>query len=407
MHRHPVYTGKRPFELRQLLILLPLFVIASCGGGGGDTPPPPTTPTTGFSKSAELIGNAAGIMRDSAAQLDTRVAALDTSVIAYCDTVTVGSAGDATKRTEAQDAFKAAMNDLQRSSMHALGPALADDRMKQLYSWPTTSHCGIDQKLAVNDMALNLAVNRRGMDALEYLLFVEPNAGHACPAGAQPIVELTAFNALSNADRQARRCAFMLPVAADAAASAQTLADAWDPAMGNYVATMTGTTNAQQTLNEVTDAMYFFREVVREFKLDRPLNGLLTNRPPSCGSGNLCPQDVESFFARISKGNIRSNVLAFQELYWGGSSTAAVGFDDWLREAQGNSVLADRLDTEIQTVLTGLDDMSGTLFDTISSDPNPVNALLAATHVVSQTLRHDMFPALGLKVPQGLVSDTD
>jgi predicted lipoprotein len=413
MRVHSVFNKKAVFNkkisvgLRRALIVLPLFVIASCGGGSGDTPVPTST-SVEFSQSAKLIANAANIMQGGYAQLATSTAALESSVGAYCATVTGGNVGGATERTAAQAAFKTAMGDVQRSSLHLLGPALTGNQMLQLYSWPTTDHCRIDQKLAENKPALNTAVNQRGMDALEYLLFVAPDASHVCPDGALPVQALADFNALSAADKQARRCAFMQPVVTDVVASANILANAWDVNLGNYVGTMIATTNVSTTLNEVTDAMYFFREKLREFKLDRPLGGNLTNTTPSCGLGNLCPADVESPYARISIENIRANALAFQTLYLGGVDATAIGFDDWLREV-GKGTLADRLNTEITTVLTRIDEMgTATLFDTINGGNTiPANALLDAVMVVSKTLRDNTLPALGLSVPQGLASDTD
>ncbi len=398
------FNRKNPVSLRQplqALLLLPLFVVASCGGGG-DGGTTTTNTSTEFTKSAELIASSADIMKEGFDRLNISVVALNTSVKAYCT-----SPVDTTKRTAAQAAFKTAMSDLQHSMQHQLGPALDNDAMLKLYSWPTSSTCGIDQDLAKNDTALNVAVNKRGIDALEYLLFVAPATGHSCPAGAEPVAELAAFNALSENDREASRCAFMLPLAADVAVSAQALVTAW----GTHVDTMKATTNVKTTLNEITDAMYFLREDLRGFKLDRPLGGEMTQTQPSCGviGSGICQADLESPHARVTKENIRTNVLAFKQLYFGGDGGAAsVGFDDWLREV-GKADVADRMSAEIEIVLTKLNAINGSLFDAISSggDINAVNALLAAVDVVSETLRIDMLPALGLNVPAGLASDTD
>ncbi len=409
--QHPLKQASKALASKALVVVLPLFVLASCGGGGDSTGGGGAT-FKEFSQSSTQIANVASIMNDGYAQLNTSVAALNASVIDYC--ADAASIADAAKRTAAQDAFKVAMNDVQHSLLHgvgifAFGPAAHQERgMEVLYSWPTINNCEIDRNLAQNKTALNLALNQKGVDALEYLLFVEEDAGHSCPMGATPVTDLATFKALPPADQQALRCAYMLPVAADAVVTAQRLADDWNPAIGNYVETMTSNPNIQSTMNDITDVMYYLREDFREFKLDSPLGGGLTNtKPVSCDLGTLCPQDVESPTALVSKENLRANILSFQQLYWGGSDRTAVGFDDWLSEVQGDSVLAGRMDVEIQAILTALDAIDGTWFDAINNDNNDANAVLDAVDVVSDSLRFDMLPALALSVPTAKASDTD
>lgn len=425
MYTYPVFNKKRPFKkLSRALIVLPFFVIAACGGSDDDETPPPSGDTE-FSQSTVLVANVAEIMRAGYADLNTSVSALNTSVIAYCNTVTDTDVGNSALHTTAQTAFNAAMSDVQHSIMHGFGtqgqgPALSISRgMQVLYSWPLTNSCQIDTRLADDNPLANVATaaaNLRGMDALEYLLYSSPGDSHSCSTSTAP---LNAFNALPDAQKQLRRCNYMKNVAADAVVTAETLADAWDPAIGNYVATMTATTNVKTTLNKVTDAMYYLREDLREFKLGRPLNGNVGARPTSCDNtigGNVCPQDVESFYApnsgaRISSDNIRANVLSFRQLYRGGDDgTASVGFDDWLVEV-GKPDVATQFTAEIEDVLSKLDVIDATgvsLYAAIGgSDVGSVNNLLTAVDIASQTLRNDVIPAMGLSIPAGLVSDTD
>ncbi|MCG8382945.1 MAG: imelysin family protein [Gammaproteobacteria bacterium] len=391
------------------LSLVLVLGLTACGGGsssGGDNNEPPAN--SGIDQRA-LLTNYASIMRQGFAALGGSVDALETSVITYCDSL--GSAGEPAARTAAQDAFKSAMNDVQYSLLHSVGPSLEDDRMVQLYSWPLTSSCQIDLKLARNLTELNLAVNIRGLDALEYLLFVDPAANHSCPASLIPSPPdlLDNFDALSADQKQARRCDFMRNVVDDAAASAQILADAWDPAIDDYGTTLINAVNPAEALNEVTDAMFYFEELVKENKLDQPLGGLLTNITPSCGAWQPCPQDVESPHARISKENLRVNMIAFQELYHGGApdDTDALGLDDWLIE-EGETALATNFGDNIQAVIDGLDNLNGTLYDAISNDLDALNALLTGpVQDVSIPLRESILQVLGLSLPQGSASDTD
>jgi len=389
----------------QIFLSLPMLAfLVSCGGsdstGGGNGG------GTAFTQQAALVTNIATIMDAGFAQLNGSVATAKTSVGLYCDSVTGVSVGDAALRTAAQSDFNAAMLDLQHSVMHSLGPAKADNQLLQLYSWPTTSTCAIDTELAAGNTALVNSVNRRGMDALEYLLFVAPSDNHKCSTST---AQLDAFNVLDGADKQVLRCAFMLNVVDDAAASANVLANAWDASQGNYIATMKTDPNPTAVLNTVTDAMFYFEEILKEFKLDAPLGGGLTNTAPSCGPGTPCPEDVESSYARISKENLLANMLAFQQLYLGGTpaQTTAIGFDDWLK-ADGNDVMADKFATDIQRVIDALNAMSDSLFDTITGDIATVNSLLQGpVQDVSKALRFDVMPELALNLPAGSASDTD
>lgn len=390
--------------LTTTIACLLLLALVACGGSGDttssdDSDEPDEGGSSNFDQKG-LISNVADIMTAGFSQLDQSAAALVTRVDTYCGAL--GTAEEQAGRDAAQAAFKVMMNDLQHSLLHSVGPALDQDRMLQLYSWPLTSACQIDQKLARNQLTLNNAVDKRGIDALEYLLFVDPAADDSCPADLVPVPAdlLDNFNALSAAEKQARRCAFMQPVATDAAASTKILADAWDVNQGGFAATLKGTSNPSETLNTITDAMFYFEEVVKENKLDAPLGGGVTNTAPTCGAGQPCPEDLESPHARISKENVQANVLAFQALY-------QAGFDDWLK-AEGKETLATRFGADIQAVIDGLDGISGSMFDTIGNDIESLNALLLGpVQDVSKALRAEILTPLGLRLPKGSESDTD
>lgn len=397
-------------KIRNASLLFSLIVLVACGGtekktSGGSTSGGSTSggSTSGGStsggavedKQAKLVADVAGIMQKSYADLHGSTDALNNAIAGYCGAL--GKSDEQAKRTEAQAAFKTAMNDLQHSLLYGVGPALKNDRMLQLYSWPLSSACQIDIKLASNQVALNKAVNKRGMDALEYLLFIKPDANHSCPKSGDT---LTTFNALSPAQKQQRRCEYMKPVAIDALASTKILADAWDASKGNYVKTMKDEANTKKTLNSITDGMFYFEEVIKENKLDAPLGGKVANTASSCGLGNLCPQGVESPHALISKENLRANMLALQTLY-------KAGFDSWLKDNKKDD-LAKKFADDIQAVITGLDGINGTLYAAITTETTALNNLLAGpVQDVSKALRFKVLPALELSLPKTSESDTD
>ncbi|HBR96364.1 MAG TPA: hypothetical protein DD979_03170, partial [Gammaproteobacteria bacterium] len=154
---------------------------------------------------------------------------------------------------------------------------------------------------------------------------------------------------------------------------------------------------------------FYFEKTLKENKLDQPLGGTATNTLPTCGAGQPCPQDVEAPHARISKENLRANVVAFQALYLGGDAAdaEAQGFDDWL-VAVGEETLATNFAQDIQAVIDAIDGIEGSLYDAIENDIASVNALLLGpVQDVSQPLRANILQALGLQLPKGSESDTD
>jgi len=392
-----------------LLIVLLLAGLTACGSDSSDSPADEGDDTPASFDHGALLENYAAIMQAGFSATGNSVGALDTSIVAYCDAL--GEAEEQNLREQAQTAFKAAMNDVQHSLLHGVGPALELDRLVQLYSWPLSSTCQIDLKLANDLPELNVAVNKRGLDALEYLLFVDPAMNHSCPDSTVPNPPdlLDNFDALDASEKQTRRCEFMRNVSADAVASAEMLANAWDPNGGNYGATLIGAENPVEALNSVTDAMFYFEKTLKENKLDQPLGGTATNTLPTCGAGQPCPQDVEAPHARISKENLRANVVAFQALYLGGDAAdaEAQGFDDWL-VAVGEETLATNFAQDIQAVIDAIDGIEGSLYDAIENDIASVNALLLGpVQDVSQPLRANILQALGLQLPKGSESDTD
>jgi len=411
-----VFTLSRPLARLGMVALLAIGV-ASCGGDSNDDDNGGGGGESNFTDHAALIANSANIMGAGFAQLATSTTALQTSINAYC--ADAASIADAANRTAAQDAFKTAMNDVQHSVMHKIGPAEdAINGIRIVYSWPLTSSCRVDTKLSEGLVAGGEVlppgnpINRRGMDALEYLLFVDSAAMHSCDpttAGA----DLVAFDALSAEAKQARRCGYMKHTIVDVVAVADTLKTAW----ASPVSAITGTnSDPLVTLNDITDAMYYLADEGKEDKLDQPMGGGRTQTTPSCGLGVPCPADVESPNAKLSFDNLRANTLAFQNLYFGGASADKannVGFDDWMEAVDGNRVAADKMGSDIEAVLAGLDSLQNdtncaTLYHSITHCSTQLQTFFDGPFQdVTQGFRDNVLPNLGLRRPQGSLADVD
>lgn len=400
-----------------------LLLVTACGGGGSSTSS--SGNDTGSSNNSTDTGTSNGdsnssafaqrdILRDVGAsvagvfqQVEQDMSRLQTSVNNYCATAD----SDATARGQAQADFRTLMQSFQQAALFNFGPAADTNRLAQVYSWPMASSCEVDLKLAKEELTLSTAVDRRGLDALEYLLFVEAASGHSCNDNfivAHP--ELNTFNSLDSAEKQRRRCVLMQVVTDDAADNIRTISTAWQADGGNYQADLANARDSRLALNTLTNAMFYLEEMVKENKLDLPLGGTLTNTIPSCGAGQVCPQDVEAAYARISKENLIANMQGLQKLFFAGEPSAAanqVGFDDWLEDV-GRADLATSMAEKMASTITALQALDGSLHDNLSTNPTAVSDVLNNhVQVLSQDMRFQFTQALGLELPEGSASDTD
>ena len=375
---------------------------------------------TSFTQHAALIANTADIIYAGYGALVTSTAALKAKVDDYCANAT--NIANASKRTTAQSAFKTAMNDLQYSLVHSaknqgLYPALdVEEGIETIYSWPLTSTCSIDKQLAVNNPVPGSLLNRRGLDSVEYLLFISADANSSCDVNKLSDFEknkYTEFNALTSEQKQLRRCGYMKNIVADVASVASVIKNKWDPADADYLGTMKASTSPTVTLNNVTDAMYYLADVVKEDKLAQPMGTGRANTTPSCGEGNACPQDVESPNAKISLDNLIANTQSFQKLYFGGNvadKNTNVGFDDWLI-TKGEVAVANKISSDIAEVLTGLNSIKtnhGTLYSAVTTCETELETFFDTKfQSLTRGFRDNLLPRLGLQPPQSSTADAD
>src|SRR5690606_35860678 len=100
---------------------------------------------------------------------------------------------------------------------------------------------------------LSQLTNRRGLAALEHLLFTA-SLDHTC---SDSTVATQGWNDLPAADRAAARCAYAELAAADLTAQADALVTAWAPDGGNYIDAFVNPDDAQAMPNVVSDAMFY------------------------------------------------------------------------------------------------------------------------------------------------------
>ena len=242
-----------------------------------------------------------------------------------------------------------------------------------------------------------MLVNRRGLAALEYLLFYEGDDVTCSTAG---------WAALSPAEHSARKQAYAAAVAADVRTRADALAAAWN---GGFVETLrtAGSGNATYpslgaAMNQVSDALFAFEDPVKEVKVGAPLGHHASCMAPPC------LETLESQYAHHNTANLRANLAGFRMLLQGcGPDFSGGGLDDLLNASAASS-LTERLIAGLagaESALAAIEEPD--LAEALVADRASVQAFYDALKVVTDLLKSELMLVLDLRLPAGLEGDND
>jgi predicted lipoprotein len=341
---------------------------------------------------------------------EERVAELQASIETWQGALSSDGDGDA-ERLDAQDAWVAAMMSWQRLEVMQIGPAgsslyavAGQDLRDEIYSWPTTNPCRIDQETAQAgfddpNFFQTRYVNAYGLDGLERLLF--GGADSACSPQAE-LISSGLWSSLSPSDLAVARADYALLAVGDVSRLASTLTEAWDPAGGDFSGQLALSSDdspyasEQEALNAVFDAMFYVEKDLKDIKLATPM-----------GDGDCaldsCPGDVELGTSGTSLSAIQANLEGFQALFTGGDGD---GFDDHLRAA-GHGELADEIVARTDAALASIEGVQGPLAEAVTDRADDVASLYAAVKSVSDLLKGDLATVMMLQIPSESAGDTD
>jgi len=388
-----------------LTMLACLCACKESGGkpDGGNGPPAETV-------RKELLGATAACEQTSARSFQAAAVELETA------TAALSASPEAGQREAARAAFHRAMDAWQVLEAMQVGPALPRSQpggaelRDNIYSWPLVSRCAVEEQLVARGYESpdfpTMLVSRRGLYALEYLLFYE-GVDTACPP-TSPVVSGGTWAALPAEELQARKRAYAAAAAKAVRERADQLVDAWEPGKGNFAGTLetAGTGNAvypsvQMALNSVSDGLFYIDLEVKDLKLARPL-GLR-----DCAA-ETCPELLESLYAGRSKANLRANMVGFRRIAEGcGEGFAGKGFDDLL-EAVGSELLAAKVRERLvaaEAALGAIEEPELAL--ALVQDKASVRAYYDALKGVTDLLKTEVVTVLDLELPQTLEGDND
>lgn len=398
------------------------LLVSACGestssqNGPGFGTAATITPDTTFNQTALIENLTDNVITPVFEQFNTVSAAQVQFVNSYCETETSAAESTATgeqvtvTRNSAKDAWRNTMNIWQQAELMQIGP-LADNNgllRDKIYSWPVVNTCSVDFEVVnfrigeVNGQPYNIAnrtASRRGLAALEYLLFNE-ELNHSCTTSTQP----ENWDNQTDEYRKVARCEFAVEVAQDINNNAQELINLWAGEEG-FANTLkaAGTEGNQFTteleaINHISDALFYLDSETKDDKLATPL-GLLIN---PCGS-QVCPEVVESVYANNSIDNIENNLLAFQKLFTG---ELGLGFLEYLIDV-GDEITADTMSSDVEQAIEGVQAYQNTLAATLVNNEEQVVQTHTEIKNITDKLKTDFITSLSLELPVTSAGDND
>jgi predicted lipoprotein len=336
---------------------------------------------------------------------DASIAALQTATVAWA-----ADSGSETARTAAQDAWIEAMRAWQALEVMQVGPAgssltaLGGENIRDsIYSWPTTNPCRVDQvtcrfEFEDGDFFEDALVNAYGLDALETVLFSAPNE-NSCSSNSGINREDTWDDVGAEGIAQARADYADL-MAGKIASDLQRIRHAWESSFDTELATAGQGSEAFDSsvkgVNAIYDGLFYLETYVKDRKLGWPL-GIR-----DCGQED-CSGEVESLMAGLSNEWLAANLNGFRALYTGGEGTGLVDLLISVDEEELANDVLTRLD-EADVAVAAL---SSDINETLSSDPDTVEAAHAAIKEVTDLLKVDIATVLSLEVPSEAAGDND
>ena len=380
------------------LALIGLGIEAGCAPGKSD----------GGQLSEEARDAIQGLLEDTWAEvISPSLSTARAAAASLADATTAWSedASSTEARAEAKSAWMDALAAWQETEVMQVGPA--GDSIKvvggeslrdEIYSWPLTNPCMVDQRTVRGEYAEDgflgdVLVNSTGFDALETLLFSEPNT-HGCPS---IVLDDADWEALGADGIAQARADYADVLANQIVLDIDSIVSGWEAGFGEDLASA-GTEGSSfiaqiEGANAIFDALFYLETRVKDRKLGWALN--LTD----CGA-DTCMDEIETPVAGGSQVWLASNLKGFRTLFTGGEGMGmdellvSVGHEDLANEVMSNLDAAD-------AAVSALD----APFDTV--DTEKLNAAHAAVKKVTDLLKSDIATVLTLQVPSEAAGDND
>lgn len=399
-----VGTRLTPATPRPAAALLAISAMQCTSQSAG--PGLPDASTDNFDRAALVDNLATAIIVPSYEAAIESSSDLAAAIDLYCEGL--GAAEETALRDQARAAWASAMTAWQRAELSIIGPASPESLALRdfIYSWPVTSACAVDQAVmdSLDNDAFDISgqlLNRRGIDALEYLLYNQTEDS-ACAPQIRP----AGWDELATDEKWRARCEFAQEAVVDLQVQQSELLAAWT-AEGGYLSSLRSPgasgsefASSHEAVNAIFAGLFYLDLQTKDAKLGAPLGATENN----CAEvGAPCAQSLESQYAQISKESIAANLEAFELLFLGAEG---VGFDDFL-VARNAADTADAMVAAIAAAKAALTAVDVSLADALANDTAPTEAAFEAMGGVTDILKNEMPGLLLLDIPEAAGGDAD
>lgn len=404
--------------LKKCALAVAVVLLTACGGGGGGssapaptpdpdpTPTPTPTPTPGeFSQTALIASIVDNVYIPTFEMFAQRAQSLNTAVDAYCAALPSDTNN---ARAAAQTSWQQAMDTWQMIDLMQVGPLAENNNelRNRVYSWPDSNACLVDQDVVEAESAgydiTARTAPRKGLDALEYVLF-DNDLNHKCTvAGLEPV----GWNDRTDEDRTQARCDFAAIAASDVVAGANAIVTAWtgDNGYGNVLKAAgeqgSSFSTSLEAINDISDALFYFTGPVKDGKIATPL-GLRAN---NCGL-TACPEDAEAVYSDYSLANIINNIRALRLVLVGGE-TNNTGFIDFLND-EGDTTTATNIIAAIDEAIAQAESLNASFSQALTQNAAGVQQLHDEVNDVDDIMKSDFINSLSLELPATSAGDND
>lgn len=343
--------------MTQLKLLFSLMIFGWIAGCSGNS----------FDRSQILEHAANDLIIPAYADFEAKVDSLHKSIVAFTENP------DTESLELAQEAWTSAIKSWKRAEVYNFGPAEDMVLVTAIDRWPTSGagiETAIEEYDGSDDYLVRIGSNRKGLPAVEYLLFHET-----------PKAIIVAFS-------DPNRKEYLKLLSRSLADNSRRILESWQNEYKQSFIEATGN-RPSSGITLLANEMSYLLGMIKMDKIDIPFGS------QTMGTARL--QMLESPYAEISKDLIRENLEAARRAFTGGEGA---GFDDYLDAlnilTDEGELLSEKINREFDNAIHALDDIEGSLKDAIQNDKEKVEALSESVKRVSVLIEVDMMSRLGI-----------
>jgi putative iron-regulated protein len=351
---------RRPLSVPARLAAAAIILVAATACGDTTTNPNPN----GFDATAVLADAPSKVIFPTYVDLEAKANLLHTAV------VTLDASTTDDNLAAAQEAWRATRRPWEQSEGFLFGPVETEGIDPSIDSWPV-NQADLNAVLASGQPLTKASIDGlegtlKGFHTIEYLLF---------GTGLKTAAELTP-----------QELEYLLAVTESLQGAVTQLRQAWDPADGNFSATVATAgqsgnsvyTSQSQALQELINGMIGICDEVGNGKISDPFD----------------QQDrslEESQFSNNSNADFADNIRSVQNLYLGQYGTSSgTGIRELVQAKQPS--LDATITAQTQAAIDAIGQMTPTFGQAITSNQAAVEAARAAVGTLRQTLESQLLP---------------